>query len=107
MAYKFNMTIDQGATFSQVFYVKDIDGNSLNMKSYSGNSQMRKHYTSTNAVSFAVDLSANGEATISLSAANTAMLVPGRYLYNIEISQGSTVERVVEGIATVTPDVTR
>jgi hypothetical protein len=44
-----------------------------------------------------------------MSAANTANVTPGRYVYDVEIQDNSTgdVTRIFEGIATVLPNVTR
>jgi hypothetical protein len=51
---------------------------------------------------------ANGEITLSVSAANTSVLTPGRYVYDVKItSPDDIVTRVVEGIVTVLPSVTR
>jgi len=52
---------------------------------------------------------ADGEITISLSDAQTANLKPGRYVYDVELvaNADSTVERLIEGIVTVYPEVTK
>jgi hypothetical protein len=43
-----------------------------------------------------------------MSAANTAGLTPGRYVYDLLITSPTNVKtRVVEGIATILPSVTR
>ena len=43
-----------------------------------------------------------------MTAANTANLTPGRYVYDLLITSPTSVKtRVVEGIATVLPSVTR
>jgi hypothetical protein len=43
-----------------------------------------------------------------MTAANTASLTPGRYVYDVIItSSANVVTRVVEGIVTVLPSVTR
>ncbi len=107
MANKINITVDQGSTFSQIFNVKYPDGSPVDLTVYNGAAQLRKHYSSTNNTPFAVALSSNGEATISLTANTTNSILPGRYLYDLEVSQGNIVMRVVEGIVTVTPNITR
>ena len=50
-----------------------------------------------------------GEISITLTAAQTANVKAGRYVYDLELvnSNTTTVERVVEGIVTVYPEVTR
>ena len=45
---------------------------------------------------------------MTMTAANTANLTPGRYVYDLLITSPTNVKtRVVEGIATVLPSVTR
>jgi hypothetical protein len=71
---------------------------------------MRKSYYSSSAttITSTVTGTANGEVTLSVSATNTAALTPGRYVYDVIItSPTSVVTRVVEGIVTVLPSVTR
>lgn len=108
MATKSNLLIDQGTTFSSIINLTDEEGNPINLSNYTGAAQMRKHYSSSNSVSFAVELTANGRVTLSLSANQTANIVAGRYVYDVEVTDNlGTISRIVEGIVTVTPNVTR
>ena len=109
MATKANLVIDQGSTFSTDLTLKDENGDALNLSGYNANSQMRKWYTSTNATAvFTTSVSeTTGVITLSLSANQTGSITAGRYVYDVEINDGSAVSRVVEGIITVTPQVTR
>lgn len=109
MATKTNLTIDQGATFSSIITITDEDGDIVDLTGYTGASQLRKHYTSSNSTAFSVSITANtGEVSLSLSANQTSNLVAGRYVYDVEITNSSNVvSRVLEGIITVTPNVTR
>ena len=71
---------------------------------------LRKSYYSSTATDFTVAISdaAGGEITMTLTAANTANLTPGRYVYDLLITSPVSVKtRVVEGIATILPSVTR
>jgi hypothetical protein len=107
MASKANLVIDQGTTYSVIINLDDENGDPLNIGGYSSRAQMRKHYTSSNAVSFATSL-ANGELTLSLSANQTSAIIAGRYVYDAElIDSAGNVTRIVEGIVTVTPEVSR
>jgi hypothetical protein len=45
--------------------------------------------------------------TLGLTANQTSNLVAGRYVYDVELTEGGEVSRIVEGIVTVTPQVTR
>ena len=110
MAAFTEITIEQGATFSTTVNVEDAYYNPINLTGYSASSQMRKSYYSSSAstINATITGTANGEITLSITSANTANLTPGRYVYDLIISDGAnTVTRVVEGIATVLPSVTR
>lgn len=110
MATKTNLVVDQGSTFSVTISVLDADGNTVDLSNYSGAAQMRKHYTSNTATSFAVTLGgANGTVSLAMNASTTANISSGRYVYDVEITDSSTqsITRIIEGIVTVTPNVTR
>lgn len=107
MAQKANITIDQGTTFSSGIDLLDDNDEPVSVVNYTARGQIRKHYTSSNAVSFTTTLS-NGSLVISLTASQTANMVAGRYVYDIElVDPSNTVLRILEGIVTVTPEVTR
>lgn len=109
MATKANIIVDQGTTFSTTISLTDDNGDPIDLTGYSGRSQMRKHYTSSNSQSFSVSLSnTEGTVALSLTAAQTANLTAGRYVYDVEVvSAANVVSRIIEGIVTVTPEVTR
>lgn len=110
MAAFTEITIEQGATFSTTVNVEDAYYNPVDLTGYSASSQMRKSYYSSTAypITAAVTGTANGEITMSITSANTTTLTPGRYVYDLIINDGANnVTRVVEGIATVLPSVTR
>ena len=109
MATKANLTIDQGASYSTNIDILDEYGIAIDLTNYTGAAQMRKHYTSSNAINFSVDLGgADGTVTLSLTANAIANIAAGRYVYDVELtSDTGAVSRVLEGIVTVTPNVTR
>lgn len=109
MAIKSNIYIDQGTDFEVTINVKDANSAIIALSGYSGAAQLRKHFTSSNAHAFAVTVSANtGEVTLAMNAAVTSTITAGRYLYDCKlISNNNIVTRLVEGIATITPQVTR
>jgi hypothetical protein len=108
MATKVNLVIDQGTTFTTSITFNDENGNTINFSTYSGSAQMRKHFTSSNSTSFSVSLTSNGVVTLSLTANQTGNLVAGRYVYDLEVTDASNqISRLIEGIVTVTPNVTR
>lgn len=109
MATKANLVIDQGSTFSTDLALSDENGDPLVLNGYEANSQIRKWYTSVNAAATFTTLINNqsGVITLSLTANQTSNLISGRYVYDVELSAGNEVSRIVEGIVTVTPQVTR
>ena len=109
MATKANIVIDQGATFSTDITLLDDNGDTLNLSGYTVESQVRKWYTSaTPAAVFTASINNSiGVITLDLTANQTSNLVAGRYVYDVEINDGTSISRVVEGIITVTPQVTR
>lgn len=109
MATKANLVIDQGSTFSSDLTLTDENGDPLTLNGYTANSQIRKWYSSTNAAAtFTTSINTvSAVITLSLTANQTSSLVAGRYVYDVEISDGAEVSRIVEGIVTVTPQVTR
>ena len=108
MSTKANLVVDQGTTFTTTLSITDDDGNTIDLTGYTGAAQLRKHYTSSRAVNFTAEVNeALGEVTLSLTAVQTGNIVAGRYVYDCELTRADKVSRVLEGIVTVTPQVTR
>ena len=111
MAVISNLSVDQGATFTAEVAVSDTNGDILDLTGYTAEGQIRKTYTSSTSIAFtaAIESPASGNVNISLSAAQTGAMKPGRYVYDVEITNdgGTTVTRILEGQVEVTPSVTR
>lgn len=108
MATVQNITIDQGTTFSLTITLTNDDGTAKDLSSYTVSAQMRKsYYTSTYTDFTTAKVDLTGELTISLTAAQTSDIKAGRYVYDIEITSSSETLRILEGIVTVTPEVTK
>jgi hypothetical protein len=112
MAAYAELYIDQGSTFNNVInLIDDVTNSYVNVSSYVFKSQLRKSYYSANAsanITCTITDVSNGEVTLSMTAANTANLKPGRYLYDVEFTdaQGNKA-RLLEGIVTVTPEISK
>lgn len=115
MAGIYNFTIEQGATFSQVWTYKDSAGAAINLTGYTARMKARQDIASTTAI---LDLTTEnsgislggsaGTITLSISATATAALsAPSNLVYDLELVNGSTVTRLVEGSIRITPEVTR
>ena len=110
MAGFVELTVEQGANFSTTIDVKDGTNTIINLSGYTVAAQMRKSYYSTTANSFTTTITdaSAGQITMTMSSANTSGLTPGRYVYDLLLTSGTGVKtRVIEGIVTVMPSVTR
>ncbi len=104
------LEIEQYATFSRIITIKTDAGIAQNLSGYTANTQMRKSYYSINATDIPtiVTDAANGEITMSMTAANSGLLVPGRYWYDmVTLSPGGVTQRLIEGVVVVSAGVTR
>jgi hypothetical protein len=101
--------IDQGANFNHIINLSDdVTNDYLDV---TVQAQMRRGYYSRNPsgnLTCTITDAANGEITLSMTAANTANLKPGRHVFDIKTTDDDNViSRILEGIITVNPSVTR
>jgi hypothetical protein len=100
MAMYADLYADQGSYFSTVVTVGS-NALDVNLTGYTARGKIRKSYTSSTSYDFVVTIPqpTTGQLHLSLDSATTAAIKPGRYLYDVEITQTSTgkVTRVVEG----------
>ena len=113
MAATANLRIDQGGSFSSDVTVTDTDGTAFDLTGYTAEAKMAQGYSSTRTrVSFTTSINGDpttGIITLALTADQTTTLdAPSRYVYDVEITKtsDSTVTRVIEGIITISPNVT-
>ena len=105
---KANLVVYQGATFEQDIQLSEGDGTPYDLTGYTAQSQFRKHHASSNAYAFTVEHNdAGGKLTLRMTAEETNDIPPGRYHYDVEIVEGDKVLRVLQGIVTVDPNMTR
>ena len=99
--------MEQGSDFEDTFTVRDSDGIVVDMSNYTVSGQMRRHYESETYHT----LTANGTATgltVSLTAAQTANVEEGRWVYDVEVvSTSNVVSKPISGKITVKPQITR
>lgn len=110
MAAISNLFVDQGTDYSSVVTVVAANGAPLNLAGYTVKSQMRKSYSSSQAFNFTAIVldAATGRIRLSLAASASELIPAGRWLYDVEITSDAGVKRrVVEGIVTVTPQITQ
>lgn len=105
------LTVDQGANFESTIDLVNDDGSAINVAGYVFSGSIRKSYYSANAtanLTITVVNSATGNINITLDAATTSNIKAGRYLYDVKmVDTFNITTRIVEGIITVTPQVTK
>jgi len=108
--YVSNIVIEQGYDFDTSFQLADTRTNTpLKLIDASTEAQLRKHYGASTSVSFASTIT-NAELgiiQISLTAAQSVSLKPGRYVYDVKILNNGREYKAVEGAALVRAGVTR
>lgn len=114
MAGTYNITCEQGATFQRVITWKDKDGNLTNLSGYTAAMQVRASRCAPNVISTLTSANAKialggalGTITLTLTATETAALPIGEFVYDLELTTGSTVYRLLAGTFTVSGEVTR
>lgn len=110
--YTTNIVIYTNTTFEQVFVLEDTVSNSvLNLTNYTGSAQLRRYKSSSIAATFTTQVNSGGfgKVRIELDADQTKSIKPGKYFYDLNITNTLTGEktRVVEGTAIVKQSVTR
>ena len=108
--YVHNIIINQGSDFNVKFDIESAaTGDLLNLVGYAASAQLRKTHSSSTAVSFATTVSngLQGEVRLSLDSTETANIKPGRYVYDVTVTDPSEKIRLVEGSALVRAGVTR
>jgi hypothetical protein len=112
MAAYVELFVDQGANFNNVINLTDeVTNLNVNVQGYTVISQMKRSYYSANAsanITCSITNALNGEITMTMDANTTANIKAGRYLFDMRVTdRGGVVSRVLEGIITVTPRISR
>jgi hypothetical protein len=113
-ATTYDLLIEQGATYSQVITYKD-NGVAVNLTGYTARMQVRATLESASTL---VELTTEnsrialggtaGTITLTIAAADTAALTSGRGVYDLELVSGAgIVTRLLQGVATISRNVTR
>lgn len=111
---KWNPTINQGSTFNWGLLFTNEDGvTPMNLTGFSLRGMLRRTVDSlpiemdlTENSRLVVTDALNGLAEINIGFSDT-MTLRGQYKFDIELYNGQQVHRLVEGVITVSPEVTR
>lgn len=115
MAHYEEISIDQGADIAIQLHLANQDGSVKDLTGHSFAAKLKRTYNSdsSDTTTFAISLQqSDGIATLALTNTQTDLLKAGRYVYDVEMSfldsdLNTIIERVLEGIVTVNPSVTR
>lgn len=110
MATFLELYCDQGSDFSFTMDITNDDGSPMNVASQTFASSIRKSYYSSRVtanLTVSVLNTANGNLILSMNSGTTANIKAGRYLYDLKMKSGNTSTRIIEGIITVSPQITK
>jgi hypothetical protein len=110
MATISNLYVDAGSTYSNIITVTASNGQALNLTGFTVASQMRKSFQSSIAYAFTASVfdATTGKIRLQLTDEQSEAIPAGRWLYDVEIeSPSGSKTRVVEGIVTVNPQITK
>ena len=124
-AGKYSFVIEQGATLNLELQYKDSSGNPIDLTDYSGQMQIRPSVSSNTVyITLSSSLQADGTGInfsgsngttpptsgsigIYISAVSSSALNFDQAVYDLEISSGSFVTRILEGQVKLSLNVTR
>jgi hypothetical protein len=108
----YNGVMDQGATWTLSIVYTDYNGNPIVLTGYTARMQLRSKFDSAAVLTLSTS---NGgititplTGTINLMATATQMesIQPGLYVYDLELTSGSNIQRLIQGQMTVRAQVT-
>lgn len=124
-AGKYSFVLEQGSTFNVEIQYKDATGSVINLSDYSGKMQIRPTVASDTTY-LTLSSSLNGDGTglnfsgsngstspdsgsigIFISATSSSALDFTEAVYDLEITSGSIVTRILEGKVKLSKEVTR
>ena len=108
MAATTNLFIDQGSDFGAEVELLQDDGTPMNLADATPLAQMKRSYYSLTSYAFQASVleAANGKIKLAMTGANSKLLKPGRYVYDVLLTQFAGNTRVLEGVVTIYPEVT-
>ena len=126
-AGKYSFVIEQGSTVNFEIQYKDSGSNPVDLTGYSGKMMIRSNYADQNPTTYAVlssSLAADGTGLnfsgsngstpptsgsigIYISAASSSAFTFNTARYDLEITSGSVVTRILEGQVNLSQEVTR
>tara|TARA_Y100000591_G_C21438373_1_gene500305 strand:+ start:271 stop:609 length:339 start_codon:yes stop_codon:yes gene_type:complete len=107
----YDIVIDQGSDFAIEVAISEY-GSVTPIQTHSARAQLRPSPTSsTKTADFTCTITnaSQGKLKMALGNSTTASIASGKYYYDLELvnTSNNTVTRLLQGVARVTPEVTR
>lgn len=108
----YNGVMDQGATWTLTIVYEDPSGNPIDLSGNTGRMQLRSKFDSSAVLTLSTS---NGGMTITgptgtiellATATQMELIEPGLYVYDLELTNGSIIQRLIQGQMTVRAQVT-
>jgi hypothetical protein len=106
----YNSTVWCGATWDKTF-TWTIDTVPVNWTGYTAKLQIKEHLNSTSVITLTsgsgITLGGSaGTVAVTISSTLTGAVTPGQYIYDLEVTTGTTTYRLLEGKLTFDGQVT-
>ena len=126
-AGNYSFTIEQGTTVNFEIQYTDSESNPIDLTGYSGKMQIRSNFANDQPITYATLSSSlapdgtglnfsgsagtnppsSGSIGIYISAASSSAFTFTKAKYDLEITSGSTVTRLLQGVVTLSKEVTQ
>lgn len=103
---KRTLVMNQGETYNYTIRLLQSNGEVYDPSNWTAVAQMRKHSESSTYYSFATNIT-DEYINLSMSAFETSLIPSGSYLYDVELTSGDQVIKVMSGIITVFAEITK
>lgn len=111
MTTRANLYVDQGVDFAVVLDLFDVEGTDFNISDQIFKCEVRKVFSSSIAFEAEVRVNTDDNDTNNLdlvvSANTTASVEPGKYQYDIVMTDGIQRSKILEGLMFILPTITR
>jgi len=110
MAASRDISIYQGDTYAHELRIKDSANANVNITSrtYTGQIRKKRNSDTINATfTSSITNASNGIVILSLSAASTANIAAGTYVYDFQETNGATITTLITGSCIVVGEVSR
>jgi hypothetical protein len=111
MTTRANLYVDQGVDFAIVLDLFDAEGTDFNISDQEFKCEVRKVFSSS--VAFEAEIRVNSDDNdlnnidLVVSANTTANVEPGKYQYDIVMTDGIQRSKILEGLMFILPTITR